>query len=199
MKPALTRRESAFTKWKPLCPSLPLSCSGEGLSMAAVRLAVASALLLAHHIGAKHGQRAGGRRDCDRGLRRLRRRLRLRARSGSEPRGARQVRGRLQGRAGEPCLRGDRDRRPQCLRRARLRGGAATGRGAEHGAAAVLPVRRQGLRHPRLGVRRQGLIAARPRFLGVLKKSRAYQGLARNNTAFVAFRLRCAQPRLSYD
>jgi hypothetical protein len=72
-----------------------------------------------------------------------------------------------------------RDRRPQCLHRARLCGGVAVGRGAEHGAAAVLPFRRQGLRHPRLGVRRQGLIAARARFLGVLKKSCAYQGLAR--------------------
>jgi hypothetical protein len=31
-------------------------------------------------------------------------------------------------------------------------------------------------------VRRQGLIAARARFLGVLKKSHAYQGLAPKNT-----------------
>jgi hypothetical protein len=51
-------------------------------------------------------------------------------------------------------------RREQCLWRTRLCGCRAARPGAEHGVAPVLPFWRQGLRHPRLCLRRQGLTAA---------------------------------------
>ncbi len=106
----------------------------------------------------RHDQ--GGRRARRRVLRRLRLCLRLRSGSGRRARRARQMHGRLQGRAGAPRLRRHRHRRPQRLRRAWLCDRNAIGRGAEHRAAALLQVRRQGLRDPRLGLRRQRLTTA---------------------------------------
>jgi hypothetical protein len=56
------------------------------------------------------------------------------------------------------------DRRAQCLRCLRLRCRPAARGSAEYGAALLLPQRRQGLRDPRLGLRRQGLIRGVPAF-----------------------------------
>src|SRR5262249_16609136 len=67
---------------------------------------------------------------------------------------------RLQGgRRNEAQLRRLRDRRAQCLRRLRLRRRRPPRAGAEQRPAAVLSLRRQGVRHPRLRLRRQGLTA----------------------------------------
>ena len=86
-----------------------------------------------------------------------------RAGAGARAGRARQMRGRLQGRAGARAPAApSRSTAAMPAARMAMRSAPRLGRGAERGAAAVLQVRRQGLRDPRLGLRRQRLIARRP-------------------------------------